>query len=199
VSSASTSITTSSINTSSLTGGAKTSTTKTSSSQATSASNAAGSGSVSTGVATTGNGTGNVVQNIAPQLVGSYMPTFYQQTSYVPFEDMQLVQRGPTMAYYYDQTAPATSLAGVRSDGTTPNLAYPTMSADGRFARTDNSSPVQSQQTGSAGQTMMNATMMNPQYAYFYGANVMPGSFQQFPPIYSAVSFKLRLPFNFNF
>jgi hypothetical protein len=122
------------------------------------------------------------------------MPTaFYQQASYVPFEDMQLVQRGPTMAYYYDQTAPATSLAGVRSDGTTPNLAYPTMSADGRFARTDNSSPVQSQQTGSTGQTMMNATMMNPQYAYFYGANVMPGSFQQFPPIYSAVSYKLLL------
>jgi len=126
------------------------------------------------------------VQNI-PQLVSSYMPAFYQQ-SYLPFEDMQLVQPR-TMTYYYDQTTP-TSLAGVRSDGTTPNLAsvaYPTMSADGRFARTDNnSSPVQSQQTaGSAGQTMMNATMMNPPYAYFYGTNVMPGSFQQFPQIYS--------------
>lgn len=185
--SVSTAITTSSINTSSLTG-AKSSATKTSSSQVSSAtSNTAGTGSVSSAGATNaaGNGASNVVQNI-PQLVSSYMPAFYQQ-SYLPFEDMQLVQPR-TMTYYYDQTTP-TSLAGVRSDGTTPNLAsvaYPTMSADGRFARTENSSPVQSQQTaGSAGQTMMNATMMNPPYAYFYGTNVMPGGFQQFPQIYS--------------
>lgn len=183
--SSSTAITTSSINTSSLTG-AKSSATKTSSSQVSSATNTTGTGSV-TAANAAGNGASNVVQNI-PQLVGSYMPAFYQQ-SYLPFEDtMQLVQPR-TMTYYYDQTTP-TSLAGVRSDGTTPNLAsvaYPTMSADGRFARTDNnSSPVQSQQTaGSAGQTMMNATMMNPPYAYFYGTNVMPGSFQQFPQIYS--------------
>lgn len=192
--SVSTAIPTSSINTSSLTG-AKSSATKTSSSQVSSATNATGTGSVSAAGATNaaGNGASNVVQNI-PQLVSSYMPAFYQQ-SYLPFEDMQLVQPR-TMTYYYDQTTP-TSLAGVRSDGTTPNLAsvaaYPTMSADGRFARTDNnSSPVQSQQTaGSAGQTMMNATMMNPPYAYFYGTNVMPGSFQQFPQIYSVSSFKI--------
>lgn len=181
--SASTAITTSSINTASL-GGAKSSTTKTSSSQVSSASNAnsaiGAAGATTGGVgAASGNGASNVVQNIP--LVSSYMPAFYQQ-SYLPFEDMQLVQPR-TMTYYYDQTTP-TSLAGVRSDGTTPNLAYPTMSADGRFARTDNnSSPVQSQQTGSS-QQLMNI----PPYAYFYGTNVVPGGFQQFPQIYS-VSF----------
>lgn len=179
--SSSTAITTSSINTSSL-GGAKPSSTKTSSSQVSSASNAnvaSGTTGTTTGVgqsAAAGNGASNVVQNIP--LVSSYMPAFYQQ-SYLPFEDMQLVQPR-TMTYYYDQTTP-TSLAGVRSDGTTPNLAYPTMSADGRFARTDNnSSPVQSQQTGSS-QQLMNI----PPYAYFYGTNVVPGGFQQFPQIYS--------------
>jgi hypothetical protein len=181
--SSSTAITTSSINTSSL-GGAKPSTTKTSSSQATGASNAAAGATGTTaggvGQSATNNGASNVVQNIP--LVSSYMPAFYQQ-SYLPFEDMQLVQPR-TMTYYYDQTTP-TSLAGVRSDGTTPNLAYPTMSADGRFARTDNnSSPVQSQQTGSS-QQLMNI----PPYAYFYGTNVVPGGFQQFPQIYSVRNF----------
>ncbi len=168
--------------------GGKTSTTKTSSSQVSSAANTVSSGTSGTATGgvgpsatNTGNGASNVVQNIP--LVSSYMPTFYGQ-SYLPFEDVQLVQ--PRMAYYYDQATP-TSLA--RSDGTTPNLAYPTMSADGRFARTDNnSSPVQSQQTGSSVQ------MNIPPYAYFYGTNVVPGSFQQFTPqIYSVSSRERKL------
>lgn len=56
--------------------------------------------------------------------------------------------------------------------------------SDGRFTRTDNnSSPVSnvpstmSQQTGSGG-PMLNALP----YAYFYGANMMPGSFQYGTP-----------------
>jgi hypothetical protein len=118
--------------------------------------------------------------------MSSYIqPAFYQQQPYLHFEDMQLVQpRMTPMTGYYEYQTP-TSLAGVRSDGTASNLAsvaYPTMSADGRFARTDNnSSPVQSQQTAGSSQ-LMNL----PPYAYFYGTNVMPaGSFQQFPQIYS--------------
>lgn len=62
------------------------------------------------------------------------------------------------------------------------SVAYSTMS-DGRFTRTDNnSSPVSnvpstmSQQTGSGG------PMLNLPYAYFYGANMMPGSFQYGTP-----------------
>lgn len=57
--------------------------------------------------------------------------------------------------------------------------------SDGRFARTDNnSSPVSnvpstmSQQTGSGGPQMQ----LNLPYAYFYGANMMPGSFQYGTP-----------------
>lgn len=136
--------------------------------------------------ANTGNGASNVVQNIP--LMSSYIqPAFYQQQPYLHFEDMQLVQpRMTPMTGYYEYQTP-TSLAGVRSDGTASNLAsvaYPTMSADGRFARTDNnSSPVQSQQTAGSSQ-LMNL----PPYAYFYGTNVMPGSFQQFPQIYSVSS-----------
>lgn len=140
--------------------------------------------------ANTGNGASNVVQNIP--LMSSYIqPAFYQQQPYLHFEDMQLVQpRMTPMTGYYEYQTP-TSLAGVRSDGTASNLAsvaYPTMSADGRFARTDNnSSPVQSQQTAGSSQ-LMNL----PPYAYFYGTNVMPaGSFQQFPQIYS-VSSKIK-------
>lgn len=132
------------------------------------------------GSSNTGNGASNVVQNIP--LVSSYIqPAFYQQQPYLHFEDMQIVQpRMTPMTGYYEYQTP-TSLAGVRSDGTASNLAYPTMSADGRFTRTDNnSSPVQSQQTGSS-QQLMNL----PPYAYFYGTNVMPGGFQQFPQIYS--------------
>jgi hypothetical protein len=130
--------------------------------------------------ATGNNGASNVVQNIP--LVSSYIqPTFYQQQPYLHFDEMQLVQpRMTPMTGYYEYQTP-TSLTGVRSDGTASNLAYPTMSADGRFTRTDNnSSPVQSAQTGSS-QQLMNI----PPYAYFYGTNVMPGGIQQFPQFYS--------------
>lgn len=85
---------------------------------------------------------------------------------------------------YYDinyQTPTSLGASGVR-DGNLGSVAYSTMS-DGRFARTDNnSSPVSnvpstmSQQTGSGG------PMLNLPYAYFYGGNVMPGSFQYGTP-----------------
>jgi hypothetical protein len=151
--------------------------------------NAAGTG-VSGGSAAAGNGaSGNVVQNIP--LVSSYIqPAFYQQQPYLHFEDMQLVQpRMTPMTGYYEYQPPTSLGAGVRNDGTAASnlasVAYPTMAADGRFARTDNnSSPVQSQQTGSS-QQLMNL----PPYAYFYGTNVMPSGFQQFPTqIYSVSS-----------
>jgi hypothetical protein len=187
------SITTSSINTPSLglTSTKSTAPTKTGSSQATSGSagattNAAGTG-VSGGSAASGNGaSGNVVQNIP--LVSSYIqPAFYQQQPYLHFEDMQLVQpRMTPMTGYYEYQTPTSLGTGVRNDGTAgsniASVAYPTMTPDGRFTRTDNnSSPVQSQQTGSS-QQLMNI----PPYAYFYGTNVMPSGFQQFPTqIYS--------------
>lgn len=85
---------------------------------------------------------------------------------------------------YYDlnyQTPTSLGASGVR-DGNLGSVAYSTIS-DGRFARTDNnSSPVSnvpstmSQQTGSGG------PMLNLPYAYFYGANMMPGSFQYGTP-----------------
>jgi hypothetical protein len=185
--SSNTAITTSSINTVSLglnNAKSTTSTSKTGASQVTSTSVTTNA----TGVAgAAGNGASNIVQNIP--LVSSYIPpTFYQQQPYLHYEDMQLVQpRMTPMTGYYEYQTP-TSLAGVRNDGTASNLAsvaYPTMSADGRFTRTDNSSPVQqSQQTGSS-QQLMNL----PPYAYFYGTNVMPGGFQQFPQIYSVSLF----------
>ena len=173
---------------------------KTGSSQATSGSagattNATGTGGGG-GSATSGNGaSGNVVQNIP--LVSSYIqPAFYQQQPYLHFEDMQLVQpRMTPMTGYYEYQPPTSLGAGVRNDGTAgsnlASVAYPTMAPDGRFARTDNnSSPVQSQQTGSSGQ-LMNI----PPYAYFYGTNVMPSGFQQFPTQIYSVSWKRFLEF----
>lgn len=156
---------------------------KSGSSQVTSAAGASTAAGV--GSAGSGNGASNVVQNIP--LVSSYIqPAFYQQQPYLHFEDMQVVQpRMTPMTGYYEYQPPTSLGAGVRSDGTAASnlasVAYPTMAADGRFARTDNnSSPVQSQQTGSSQQ------LMNLPYAYFYGTNVMPSGFQQFPTqIYS--------------
>ncbi|XP_055317278.1 protein lingerer [Sitodiplosis mosellana] len=132
-------------------------------------------------------GGGNVVSNIP--MVSQYIPTgmpFYQQPVY-SYEDIQMLQqRIPphVPAGYYDinyQTPTSLGASGVR-DGNLGSVAYSTMS-DGRFARTDNnSSPVSnvpstmSQQTGSGG------PMLNLPYAYFYGANMMPGSFQYGTP-----------------
>jgi hypothetical protein len=181
------STTTSSINTPSL--GLTSSSTKSTAPSKAAPTSAAGTGATTnaTGVgASSGNGASNVVQNIP--LVSSYIqPAFYQQQPYLHFEDMQLVQpRMTPMTGYYEYQPPTSLGAAVRSDGTAASnlasVAYPTMAADGRFARTDNnSSPVQSQQTGSS-QQLMNL----PPYAYFYGTNVMPSGFQQFPTqIYS--------------
>lgn len=185
-------ITTSSINTPSLglSSTKSTAPTKSGSSQVTSGSTGAGATTNATGVGASstgsGNGANNVVQNIP--LVSSYIqPAFYQQQPYLHFEDMQLVQpRMTPMTGYYEYQPPTSLGAGVRNDGTAASnlasVAYPTMAADGRFTRTDNnSSPVQSQQTGTS-QQLMNL----PPYAYFYGTNVMPSGFQQFPTqIYS--------------
>jgi hypothetical protein len=182
-------ITTSSINTPSL-GLTSTKSTAPTKSQATSGA-AATTNTTGTGVGTanSGNGASNVVQNIP--LVSSYIqPAFYQQQPYLHFEDMQLVQpRMTPMTGYYEYQPPTSLGAQVRSDGNAASslasVAYPTMAADGRFTRNDNnSSPVQSQQTGSS-QQLMNI----PPYAYFYGTNVMPSGFQQFPTQIYSVSF----------
>lgn len=182
---------TSSINTPSLgLNAAKTTApTKSGTNQAASGAGSGVSSSTGVGTASSGNGASNVVQNIP--LVSSYIqPAFYQQQPYLHFEDMQLVQpRMTPMTGYYEYQPPTSLGAGVRSDGTAASnlasVAYPTMAADGRFARTDNnSSPVQSQQTGSS-QQLMNL----PPYAYFYGTNVMPSGFQQFPTQIYSVSF----------
>lgn len=175
-----------SINTPSLAiNSTKSTSSKTGSTQA----NSVGTAVAGVGSSNSGNGANNVVQNIP--LVSSYIqPAFYQQQPYLHFEDMQLVQpRMTPMPGYYEYQPPTSLGAGVRGvDGTAASnlgsVAYPTMAADGRFARTDNnSSPVQSQQTGSS-QQLMNI----PPYAYFYGTNVMPSGFQQFPTqIYSVV------------
>lgn len=145
-------------------------------------SSATTTGTTNTVGSSTANSAGNVVQNIP--LVSSFIqPGYYQQSPYLHFEDMQLVQpRMTPISGYYEYQTP-TSLGTGRDAASASNLAsvaYP-MTADGRFARTDNnSSPVQSQQTGSS-QQLMNI----PPYAYFYGTNVMPSGFQQFPQIYS--------------
>lgn len=126
------------------------------------------------------NSANNVVQNIP--LVSSFIqPGYYQQSPYLHFEDMQIVQpRMTPMTGYYEYQPPTSSGRDGTSASNLASVAYP-MTADGRFARTDNnSSPVQSQQTGSS-QQLMNI----PPYAYFYGTNVMPSGFQQFPQIYS--------------
>lgn len=147
-------------------------------------SSATTTGTTNTVGSSTSNSAGNVVQNIP--LVSSFIqPGYYQQSPYLHFEDMQLVQpRMTPISGYYEYQTP-TSLGTGRDAASASNLAsvaYP-MTADGRFARTDNnSSPVQSQQTGSS-QQLMNI----PPYAYFYGTNVMPSGFQQFPQIYSVI------------
>jgi hypothetical protein len=185
-------ITTSSINTPSLGLTSTKSTAPTKSQAASGAAAATNTTGTGVGTANSGNGASNVVQNIP--LVSSYIqPAFYQQQPYLHFEDMQLVQpRMTPMTGYYEYQPPTSLGAGVRDGNAASSLAsvaYPTMAADGRFTRNDNnSSPVQSQQTGSS-QQLMNI----PPYAYFYGTNVMPSGFQQFPTqIYSVSHAKAR-------
>ncbi|KAL9916089.1 ubiquitin-associated protein-like lingerer isoform 2-T2 [Glossina fuscipes fuscipes] len=122
-----------------------------------------------------------MVPNI--QMVSQYIQTslpYYQQPVY-SYEDLQMMQqRVPHVQGYYDLNYTPTSLGAGRDN--LGSVAYSAMT-DGRFARTDNnSSPVSnvsstmSQQAGSSG------PMLNVPYAYFYGGNVMPGSFQYGTP-----------------
>ncbi|XP_075170077.1 ubiquitin-associated protein-like lingerer isoform X7 [Haematobia irritans] len=150
-----------------------------------SAVNKTGSVAGSSGAPTGGSGGGagsGMVPNI--QMVSQYIQTslpYYQQPVY-SYEDLQMMQqRVPHVQGYYDlnYTTPTSLGAGRDNLG---SVAYSTMT-DGRFARTDNnSSPVSnvsstmSQQAGSSG------PMLNVPYAYFYGGNVMPGSFQYGTP-----------------
>ncbi|XP_013113781.2 protein lingerer isoform X3 [Stomoxys calcitrans] len=150
-----------------------------------SAANKTGSVTGSSGAPTGGSGGGagsGMVPNI--QMVSQYIQTslpYYQQPVY-SYEDLQMMQqRVPHVQGYYDlnYTTPTSLGAGRDNLG---SVAYSTMT-DGRFTRTDNnSSPVSnvsstmSQQAGSSG------PMLNVPYAYFYGGNVMPGSFQYGTP-----------------
>uniref|UniRef100_A0A1A9W363 UBA domain-containing protein n=1 Tax=Glossina brevipalpis TaxID=37001 RepID=A0A1A9W363_9MUSC len=141
------------------------------------------SGSVAGSAA--GAGAGGAGSGMVPniQTVSQYIQTslpYYQQPVY-SYEDLQMMQqRAPHMQCYYDLNYASTSLGAASDD--LGSVAYSAMT-DGRFARTDNnSSPVSnisstmSQQAGSSG------SMLNVPYAYFYGGNVIPGSFQYGTP-----------------
>jgi NACalpha-BTF3-like transcription factor len=123
------------------------------------------------------NGANNVAQNVP--LVSSYIQpaAYYQQQPYMHYDEIQLMQphMTPVTSYFdYSSPPPPTTLgAAIRSDGTSAmnlaSVASTTMAPDSR----NNSSPVQSQQ-------------QQLPYAYYYGANMMPNGYQQFPPpIYS--------------
>ncbi|KAH8372680.1 hypothetical protein KR009_002830 [Drosophila setifemur] len=163
-----------------------------------------GTGSVGAGGAGSGGGSGSGLVPTNIQMVSQYIQTglpYYQQPVY-SYEELQMMQqRVPHVQGYYDLNYPPASLGAGRD--TLGSVAYSTMT-DGRFARTDNnSSPVgnvclksmkqnydslnndfnllqvsstMSQQAGSS------APMLNVPYAYFYGGNVMPGSFQYGTP-----------------
>uniref|UniRef100_T1PEA2 Protein lingerer n=1 Tax=Musca domestica TaxID=7370 RepID=T1PEA2_MUSDO len=157
-----------------------------SSSGVSSATNKTGSGVTgSSGGAPTGGSGGGAGSGMVPniQMVSQYIQTslpYYQQPVY-SYEDLQMMQqRVPHVQGYYDLNYTPTSLGAGRDN--LGSVAYSTMT-DGRFTRTDNnSSPVSnvsstmSQQAGSSG------PMLNVPYAYFYGGNVMPGSFQYGTP-----------------
>ncbi|XP_017072895.1 protein lingerer isoform X10 [Drosophila eugracilis] len=129
-----------------------------------------------------GSGSGLVPTNI--QMVSQYIQTglpYYQQPVY-SYEELQLMQqRVPHVQGYYDLNYPPASLGTAGRD----NLGSVTYSAmnDGRFARTDNnSSPVGNVSSTMSQQAGSSAPMLNVPYAYFYGGNVMPGSFQYGTP-----------------
>ncbi|KAH8365291.1 hypothetical protein KR084_007991 [Drosophila pseudotakahashii] len=128
-----------------------------------------------------GSGSGLVPTNI--QMVSQYIQTglpYYQQPVY-SYEELQMMQqRVPHVQGYYDLNYPPASLGAGRD-----NLGSVTYSAmnDGRFARTDNnSSPVGNVSSTMSQQAGSSAPMLNVPYAYFYGGNVMPGSFQYGTP-----------------
>lgn len=112
----------------------------------------------------------------------------------------------PLQQGYYDLNYPPASLGAGRDN--IGSVAYSAMT-DGRFARTDNnSSPVGNVSVPSVGhqgsstnrvsilqvsntmsqQAGSSAPMLNVPYAYFYGGNVMPGSFQYGTPAIYPVS-----------
>nr|BAN21207.1 protein lingerer [Riptortus pedestris] len=136
-------------------------------------------------------GKSTVVANMptgVPPLVGTQYTImgqggipYFQQPMY--YEDLQLMpqQRLPPhlSTGYYEMGYPASTTR----EGVQYNMN------DGRFARADNTSPVQassiSQQSGSQAhqQPMMNPTALPQAYAYFYGGSAMiPGNFQYGAP-----------------
>ncbi|XP_016970183.2 protein lingerer isoform X1 [Drosophila rhopaloa] len=129
---------------------------------------------------------GGSSSNLVPtniQMVSQYIQTglpYYQQPVY-SYEELQMMQqRVPHVQGYYDLNYPPASLGAGRE-----NLGSVTYSAmnDGRFARTDNnSSPVGNVSSTMSQQAGSSAPMLNVPYAYFYGGNVMPGSFQYGTP-----------------
>nr|XP_017025217.1 protein lingerer isoform X10 [Drosophila kikkawai] len=128
-----------------------------------------------------GSGSGLVPTNI--QMVSQYIQTglpYYQQPVY-SYEELQMMQqRVPHVQGYYDLNYPPASLGTGRDN--LGSVAYSTMT-DGRFARTDNnSSPVGNVSSTMSQQAGSGAPMLNVPYAYFYGGNVMPGSFQYGTP-----------------
>ncbi|XP_032306203.1 protein lingerer isoform X4 [Drosophila ananassae] len=91
-----------------------------------------------------------------------------------------LVPTNIQMQGYYDLNYPPASLGAGRDN--LGSVAYSAMT-DGRFARTDNnSSPVGNVSNTMSQQAGSSAPMLNVPYAYFYGGNVMPGSFQYGTP-----------------
>uniref|UniRef100_A0A1A9WWK5 Protein lingerer n=1 Tax=Glossina brevipalpis TaxID=37001 RepID=A0A1A9WWK5_9MUSC len=110
---------------------------------------------------------------------GTSLP-YYQQPVY-SYEDLQMMQqRVPHVQGYYDLNYTPTSLGAARDN--LGSVAYSAMT-DGRFARTDNnSSPVSNVSSTMSQQAGSSAPMLNVPYAYFYGGNVMPGSFQYGTP-----------------
>ncbi|XP_014272855.1 protein lingerer isoform X1 [Halyomorpha halys] len=135
-------------------------------------------------------GKSTVVTNMppgVPPLVGTHQYImgqggipYFQQPMY--YEDLQLMQQQRLAPHistgYYEMGYPTSTTR----EGVQYNMN------DGRFARTDNTSPVQassiSQQSGSQAhqQPMMNQPMP-PAYAYFYGGSAMiPGNFQYGAP-----------------
>ncbi|KAH8257849.1 hypothetical protein KR038_002141 [Drosophila bunnanda] len=134
-----------------------------------------------------GSGSGLVPTNI--QMVSQYIQTglpYYQQPVY-SYEELQMMQqRVPHVQGYYDMNYPQASLGAGRDN--LGSVAYSTMT-DGRFARTDNnSSPVGNVSSTMSQQAGSGAPMLNVPYAYFYGGNVMPGSFQYGTPTIYPVS-----------
>ncbi|XP_017087743.2 protein lingerer isoform X3 [Drosophila bipectinata] len=129
-----------------------------------------------------GSGSGLVPTNI--QMVSQYIQTglpYYQQPVY-SYEELQMMQqRVQHVQGYYDLNYPPASLGAGRDN--LGSVAYSAMT-DGRFARTDNnSSPVGNQVSNTMSQQAgSSAPMLNVPYAYFYGGNVMPGSFQYGTP-----------------